>query len=96
MRDFGKGFYNTATWQRCRNAYVKSVGGLCEGCLEKGQYNPGIIVHHIVELTAENINDPDIALSWDNLRLLCRDCHALVHSKNVRRYKVDSAGRLVF
>ena len=96
MKDFGRGFYNTAAWQRCRNAYVKSVGGLCEDCLDQGRYTPGVIVHHIIELTPENINDPELSLNWDNLRLICRECHAAAHGSRVRRYKVDVSGRLVF
>jgi 5-methylcytosine-specific restriction endonuclease McrA len=32
-------------------------------------------VHHIIELTPENINDPSIALNLDNLMCLCHNCH---------------------
>lgn len=32
---------------------------------------PGAIVHHKEHLTPQNINDPDITLSEDNLELLC-------------------------
>ena len=69
------------------------MGGLCEDCLDKGLYRPGEIVHHMVELTPENINDPAVALSWSNLRLLCLDCHAKRHG-TTKRYKVDEAGRV--
>lgn len=40
---------------------------------------PGVIVHHKIHLTPENIYDRNIALSWDNLELLCRDCHDKEH-----------------
>ncbi len=93
MKDFAKGFYRSKAWQRTRTAYISSAGGLCEDCLGKGLYRPGEIVHHIIPLTPENIGDPSIALSWDNLRLVCRDCHGEEHRKS-RRYRVDSAGHV--
>lgn len=45
------------------------------------------------ELTPENIGDPAVSLAWDNLELLCRDCHGKAHG-NERRYKVDEMGRV--
>lgn len=70
------------------------MGGLCERCLKRGLYVPGEIVHHIVELTPENINDPDVALNWNNLELVCRDCHGDAHRGFERRWKVDEMGRV--
>ena len=37
----------------------------------------------MTELTPDNINDPAVSLSWSNLRLLCRDCHAKRHARGV-------------
>lgn len=72
---FAKSFYNSKEWQKCRAAYIshrKSVdGGICETCHEK----PGYIVHHKTELTPENINNPNIALNFDNLKYDCHICH---------------------
>lgn len=93
MREFAKGFYTGETWIRCRRAYAKSVGGLCERCLAKGIYTPGKVVHHKIHLTPENICDPDIALGWENLQLLCQDCHAEVHRKK-KRYTVNACGKV--
>lgn len=92
-RDFAKEFYRSKGWQHTREAYAKSKGGLCEECLRKGLYKPGEIVHHRKELTPENINDPSVAYSWDNLELLCRDCHGKAHGAG-RRYAVDQWGRV--
>lgn len=72
------------------------MSGLCEVCWEKGIPKPGEIVHHKTPLTPENINDLDIALGWDNLQCVCRDCHAKLHGKKVMRYKLDELGRVVF
>ena len=92
-KEFSKRFYRSVAWKKTRDAYAKSVGGLCEECLKKGIYNPGEIVHHITELTPENIGDPGVTLSWDNLELVCRDCHGQAHGKE-RRYEVDELGRV--
>lgn len=51
-------------------------------------------MHHKIPLTPENVTDPDITLNWENLQLLCRDCHAAVH-KPQKRYTVDELGRVI-
>lgn len=74
-KEFAKSFYNSKTWKRCRESYIayrRAVdGGLCESCHEA----PGYIVHHKIELTPDNINDPDIALGFGNLKYDCHVCH---------------------
>lgn len=72
---FAKPFYNSKPWKDCRASYISKVYGLCEHCLARGLYEPGYIVDHKVELNAENINDPMISLSHDNLQYLCLACH---------------------
>ena len=93
-QEFTHGFYKTKAWQKTRNAYAKSVGGLCEECLRNGIIKAGEIVHHKQPLTPENINNPNVTLNWNNLELLCRDCHAKMHGA-VKRYKVDEMGRVI-
>lgn len=93
-QDFAKDFYNSRAWKDTRKAYTKYRRGLCEMCLAKGIYKPGEIVHHKTHLTPENIYDPTVTLSFNNLRLLCRDCHALAH-KPEKRYKLDNLGRVI-
>ena len=92
-KEFAKKFYKSKAWQRTREAYAASVGRLCEDCLDAGIYNIGEIVHHRVEITPDNIDNPDITLNWDNLRLVCRDCHAKAHG-STKRFKVDAFGRV--
>ena len=93
MKEFAKAFYKSKAWQRTRAAYAANVGGLCEECLRRGLVRAGEIVHHKQPLTPGNINDPAVVLSFGNLELLCRDCHAARHG-GVKRYKVDAAGRV--
>lgn len=74
MRDFAKRFYRSSAWRETRDAIFRRDFGLCVRC-----GRPGEIVHHKVYLTPQNIGDPDITLSADNLETLCRECHALEH-----------------
>lgn len=78
-RDFAREFYRSRAWRETRDAYARFVGGLCERCLSKGRYTPGDIVHHRVHLTPDNICDQRVSLSFGNLELLCRACHAEAH-----------------
>ena len=94
MKDYAKSLYKSKAWQKTRDAYARSVGGLCELCWEKGVLRPGEIVHHKIAITPDNINDPTITLSFDNLQLVCRDHHAQIHDRRQRRYKVDELGRV--
>lgn len=95
MRPYATAFYKSKAWAKCREAYASSVGGLCERCAKAGRITPGVIVHHKNHITPDNINDPGITLNWDNLELLCRDCHADEHRETPRRYDVDDMGRVV-
>lgn len=65
-----KKFYKTKAWQKCRASYISKVFGLCEHCQD-----PGYIVDHIIEINIDNINDPEITLSHENLQYLCTSCH---------------------
>lgn len=74
-KEFAKSFYNSKAWKKCRAAYIayrrQVDGGICESCHEA----PGYIVHHKIELTPDNINDPDIALNFKNFKYDCHVCH---------------------
>ena len=78
-RPFARKFYSSKAWQTCRDEYAKRKHFLCENCLRRGIYKPGEIVHHKIELDPVNIENPEIALNFDNLELLCRECHAEAH-----------------
>ena len=74
MKEFAKDFYLSSAWRKMRAYIIKRDMGLCVRC-----GRPGEIVHHKEHLTPQNIGDPDITLSADNLETLCRDCHAIEH-----------------
>ena len=95
-RDFAKKFYSSKQWQDCRNGYMKRAGYLCEDCMKRGIYKPGVEVHHVEELTPMNIHRPEVALSWDNLACLCKECHHARHSeKKNRRYVIGQNGEIL-
>lgn len=75
-KPFAKSFYNSQAWAKTSKAFKISKFGICEKCGGIGEE-----VHHIIPLAPDNINDPSITLSWDNLMLLCRSCHELIEEK---------------
>jgi 5-methylcytosine-specific restriction endonuclease McrA len=93
-REYAKKFYKSKAWRQCRQAYFDMKHGLCERCDETGK-----IVHHKKYITPENINDANITLSFDNLELLCQDCHNKEHferySATVWGTMFDSTGNLI-
>ncbi|PFB24142.1 HNH endonuclease [Bacillus cereus] len=74
-KEYAKKFYKSSAWKKCRDSYFNFRHGLCERCTAR----PGKIVHHKNYITPENINDPEITLSFNNLELLCQDCHNREH-----------------
>ncbi len=95
MKEYAKEFYKSQAWKDCRAAYIHKCGGLCEMCLKQGLYVPGEIVHHKIHITPQNIGDPNIVLSFENLQLLCRKHHAEVHEQRTKkRYSINPDGSL--
>ena len=78
---FANGFYRSRLWRNCRDQYAAANGGLCEHCLARGLITAGREVHHKIHLTPANLTDPAIATNWENLELLCEECHRAQHVK---------------
>ena len=83
-KDFARQFYDSPAWKHCREEYRKQANYLCERCLAKGMYVPGVIVHHKRRVSPETINDPSVLLNFDNLELLCMRCHNEEHADEIR------------
>lgn len=94
-KEFAKSFYKSKQWQACRNAYMQQVRGWCEDCMAKGIYTPAEIVHHIEHVTPLTIERPEVTMSFNNLRAVCRQCHAEEHGAKAKRYKIDKNGRII-
>lgn len=94
MRAVNSSFYKSAVWKKARAAYLAEQP-LCEECLKKGEYNPSRYVHHITELTEDNVTDPAIATGKVNLMALCFKCHEEKHGRKVnRRYRIKDNGEV--
>ena len=81
-KDFSKSFYNSARWRKCRESYIRKVHSICERCGE-----PGLILHHKILLTPDNINDDSITLNHDNLEYVCLLCHNIDELNEHGRHK---------
>ena len=92
-------FYTSWIWRKCRKAFAESKGNLCERCLKRGIIEAGskdrpLEVHHKIPLTADNVTDPNIALAWSNLELLCKSCHDEERERRAKRWRIGPDGRV--
>lgn len=94
MKEYAENFYKSKQWQTVRETAIRRDRYLCVDCLRRDMITPAEEVHHIIELTPENINDPSISLNLDNLVSLCRECHQKRHGAHARRYELDDLGRV--
>lgn len=84
-KEFAKAFYNSKKWWKCKQSYINKRimidGGLCEECRQK----PGYIVHHKINLTSDNISNPEISLNHKLLEYVCKDCHDLFEGHGLNK-----------
>jgi len=94
MKDYARSFYKSKAWRDTQAAYMSSKHYICERCGDMAK-----VVHHREYITPENINDPNITLSWSNLEALCQDCHNKEHSSAevcAEGLSFNSKGELVY
>lgn len=82
-KEFAINFYRSKAWENCRSGYIAHRQSIDGGMCEEGCGGLGFIVHHKVKLTPVNINDALIALGWDNLEYVCKDCHDKIHHEDM-------------
>lgn len=70
-------FYNSSRWKKLRDMKFADANGICEWCKKKGQVKVGIDVHHIKPIET----DWDKRYDYNNLVLLCKDCHNEAHDR---------------
>ena len=87
-RAFAKAFYDSAAWSRTRAYILMRDRYTCTRC-----HNPAQEVHHIIRLSADNINDPNITLNPDNLISLCKECHFAEHKAEKEAGKRKANGK---
>ena len=83
-------FYRSAEWQIARTEKIASVNGRCEKCGGIGEE-----VHHIIHLTSENIDDPEITLNQKNLILLGKGGHDKEHGRLASKISFNEDGELI-
>lgn len=80
-QEWANKIYKSRAWIDLRQAIIAERGLRCQKC-GRLLHNPAdITADHIVELTPNNVNDPNIALNPDNVQLLCADCHNRKHQR---------------
>ena len=96
-KPWAKAFYSSPAWERCRSSFIAerilADGGLCEICHD----DVGYIVHHVRELTPNNINDPLVTLNHSNLQYVCKKCHDKEHRvfcETEKNYFFDASGQI--
>lgn len=104
-KDWAVAFYHSPAWKHNRKAYMERTIDtpfglvppfMCERCYQNGKLKPAKVVHHVIHLNPQNINDPNISLSFDNFQRLCQDCHAAVHTGyEPPRYSFDADGNVI-
>lgn len=96
--EFAGNFYNSSRWRKNAKAFAESKHWICERCASRCD-DRRYIVHHKVHLTADNISDDYLAYGWDNLKLLCIDCHNREHHSReedtTRVCRFDENGDLI-
>ena len=67
-------FYHSKSWLKVRRLCLIRDHYLCQVCGDVAQ-----IVHHVIELSPENIDDPNITINMSNLKCVCKTCHDELH-----------------
>ncbi|QNO14933.1 AAA family ATPase [Alkalicella caledoniensis] len=74
-------FYASDEWQKFRLVIISERGLKCEHCGERVANARQLTLHHIIELTPENVNDAAIALNPNNVLVVHHDCHNKIHKR---------------
>lgn len=88
-----KQFYNSAAWQKVREAALIRDHYLCQPCLRRERLTPATTVHHIKPIETH----PELALDPDNLESICPACHNREHPEKgkPKRIEVRRRARIV-
>ena len=94
-------FYKSDQWIKFRLAYIGEHEPICVDCQKMIIESKELHLHHIEELTLENVNDAYVSLNPDNIVILCHDCHNKRHQRfgygyGNRKTKWDKGVYLVY
>lgn len=95
-KNFSDKFYHSKKWKNIRAFVLQRDFYVCQICKIPNSNT----VHHIKELTLQNIDDASISINPDNLVTLCSRCHNLIHNKykyneDSKRYTFNAEGNVI-
>ena len=70
-------FYRSDRWHDARRAVIRRANGRCEKCGAVGTE-----VHHIVHLTNENVDDPNVSINLKAASLPGQKYHVIIPMNN--------------
>jgi len=74
-------FYSSKEWQNFRKVIMAERGMICEECGKLAYKEYDITIHHIKELTPENVSDVMVSLNPENVKLVHHACHNKIHHR---------------
>lgn len=74
-------FYFTKQWRELCHLLKIQRGHKCERCGKNILDLSYLIGHHKVELTMDNVTDPNISLNPEKIEIICQDCHNREHRR---------------
>ena len=74
-------FFASEAWQKFRMLIINQRGLRCEHCHGLVARASELTLHHIVELTPENVSNADISLNPDNVMVVHSICHNSLHNR---------------
>ncbi|MBQ3944240.1 MAG: HNH endonuclease [Alphaproteobacteria bacterium] len=81
--------YSNPQWKNLRKIYRQSHP-LCEECLKHDIVTPASDIHHKLSPFDPNIGEMEQyrrLLDWNNLKALCKECHANLHNEQEKAKK---------
>ncbi len=77
-------FYKTKEWVAFRSGYIgkraeQDKGSRCDYCGEWIDKEDDITLHHVEELTPDNVGDAMVALNPANIKQVHKSCHNKIH-----------------
>lgn len=88
-------FYKSDAWRNFRLQLIAERGLRCEHCGGRVQRSEDLTLHHIKELTADNVSDVMISLNPENIQIVHHNCHTRIHQRTGSEYRKQQV-RIVY
>ena len=89
-----RGFLHELDMEEVQESLRKIEGDAVRALFEARSKDRPLEVHHKIQLTPENVKNPDIALGWNNLELLCKTCHEQEKERRAKRWRIGKDGKV--